>query len=260
MRNGYQIVTSGLSKVLIYSKDPMIGLDDYVEFETEYSEISSYDNFEVSTFPMWAKGHGIYYQGNVNNYRILKKGNSIRRVLFDQHLKKGNSRALQLLFNNGLDSDSDFRYFITHAGFHVTFLVGSLRKFYGRYYYRRQALEYTLITALFLGAVFQFSYSWLRVVLGLIGERFFESRRDRTGFQACMLMLAKPYYINTVAFLIPMGLSFLNLFCEENSSVLIRYAFLTICQLRFYGYCDMVRMRLFSLFSSICSSNGLMVS
>ncbi|MBR2745572.1 MAG: MBL fold metallo-hydrolase [Erysipelotrichaceae bacterium] len=253
MRNGYQIVTSGLSKVLIYSKDPMIGLDDYVEFETEYSEISSYDNFEVSTFPMWAKGQGIYYQGNVNNYRILKKGNSIRRVLFDQHLNKGNSRALQLLFNNGLDSDSDFRYFITHAGFHVTFLVGSLRKFYGRYYYRRQALEYTLITALFLGAVFQFSYSWLRVVLGLIGERFFESRRDRTGFQACMLMLAKPYYINTVAFLIPMGLSFLNLFCEENSSVFIRYAFLTICQLRFYGYCDMVRMRLFSLFSRAAS-------
>ena len=253
IRNGYQIVTSGFSKVLIYSKDTEIGIDDYVEFETDYSPINSYNNFEVSTFPMWAKGQGISFQGNVSSYRIVKKGNSIRRILYDHHLSRGNNRALQLLFNTGMDSDSDFRYFITHAGFHVTFLVHSLRKIFGRYYYRRQALEYTLITSLFLGAVFQFPYSWLRVILGLTGERFLENRRDKTGFQACMLMLIRPYYINSVAFLIPMGLSFLNLFSEDNSSAFVRYVFLMICQLRFYGYCDIVRMRLFSVFSRAAS-------
>ena len=253
IRNSYQIVTSSFHRVLIYSKDGDVGIDDIVEFEADLSPVSSYDNFEVSTFPKWARGQGISRQGNVSRYTIIEKGHSIRRILYDHHLNRGNNWALQLLFNNSLDSDSDFRYFITHAGFHVTFLLRFIRKIFQRYYYRRQALEKTFISALYLALIFHFSYSWTRAVASLLAELLFENRRDRVGFQSCILMLIKPYYINTVAFIIPMGLGFLNLFTEEKSSVFVRYAFLLCCQLRFYGYCDMVRLLLFSIFSRTAS-------
>ena len=253
IRNSYQIISDGFHKVLIYSSDGNIGLDDLVEFETSFERINGYDNFEVSTFPNWAKGQGIFYQGNVSQYKIIEKGCSVRRIIQDHYRSNQQAWANQLLFNNGMDLDSDFRYFITHAGFHVSFLVRMIRRIYERWFYREQAGRLTFGTSLLLAAVFGFPYGWVRVCAGLLAEGMLETDRDRTGFQACVLMLYRPYYIKSVAFIIPMGLSFISLFNYGEGSFFVRTVFLIICQLRFYGYCEMIRMLLFSLVTSITS-------
>lgn len=253
IRNSYLIVSDGYSKVLLYGNDENIGLDDLLEFEADLDKVSGYDNFEVSTFPQWAKGQGIYYRGDLKSYRIVEKGASLRRIIMDHCRLYDNKWAMMLLFSTGLDSDSDFRYFITHAGFHVSFLVTVIRKIYERWFYHHDAQNLTFATVALLGAVFGFPYAWLRVTAGLLARELWENRRDQVGFQACLLMLAKPYYINTVSFVIPLGLSFLNLFHKEGSSTFVRYVFLMLCQLRFYGYCDLLQMGLFSLLTSAVS-------
>ena len=258
IRSSYQIISDGYHRVLIYSSDNSIGLDDVVEFNTSFERVNGYDNFEVSTFPAWAKGQGIYYRGNVSQYKIIKKGCSIRRLIRDHYRNHQQSWASQLLFNNGMDLDSDYRYFITHAGFHISFLVRMIRKIYERGFYRKQAFSLTFGTTLLLAAVFGFSYGLVRVCAGLLAEGLFETDRDKTGFQACVLMLYRPYYIKSVAFLIPMGLRFLSLFNFGEGSFLVRTVFLIMCQLRFYGYCEMMRMFLFSLVTSVTSVLYLM--
>ena len=253
IRNSYLIVSDGYSRVLLYGNDEDIGLDDLLEFNSQLEEVEGYDNFEVSTFPLWAKGQGIYYRGELKEYRIIEKGASLRRIIMDHCRKYDNKWALMLLFNTGLESDSDFRYFITHAGFHVTFLVRMIRKIYERWFYHHDAENLTFVTVLLLGAVFGFPNTWLRVSFGLLAKLLWENRRDQLGFQACLLMLVKPYYIKTVSFIIPMGLGFLNLFNIEGSNAVVRYVFLILCQSRFYGYCDLMQMGLFSFLTSAVS-------
>ncbi|MBE6124832.1 MAG: hypothetical protein E7186_00760 [Erysipelotrichaceae bacterium] len=253
IRNSYLIVSDGYSRVLLYGSDGNIGLDDLLEFEAQLDRVSGYDNFETSTFPQWAKGQGIYYRGNLKEYHIVKKGVSLRRIIMDHCRLYDNKWALMLLFNTGLDSDSDFRYFITHAGFHVSFLVAMIRRIYERWFYRHDARNLTFATVVLLGAVFGFPYSWFRAAAGLLAGLLWENRRDQVGFQACLLMLARPYYIRTVSFVIPLGLSFLNLFQKEGNGTFVRYVFLMLCQLRFYGYCDLRQMGLFSLLSRAVS-------
>ena len=109
IRSSYQIVSDGFHKVLLYGDSSSVGIDDYVEFETSYEPVSGYDNFEVSSFPQWAKGQGVIYRGNIREYKIIEKGHTIRRLIYDHHKQYGNNRALQLLFNTGMDSASDMR-------------------------------------------------------------------------------------------------------------------------------------------------------
>ena len=253
IRNSYMIVSDGFSRVLLYGSSDRPGLDDLVEFEAELQKVDGYDNFEVSSFPSWARGQGIYYRGNISELNVIEKGHSLRRIIYDHCLDRGNNWAAMLLFNVGVESDSDFRYFITHAGFHVSFLVRMIRRIYERWFCHHDALNMTFATVLFLGAVFCFPYSWLRVIAGLLAEALFENRRDRVGFQACLLMMHRPYYIKTVSFMIPLGLSFLNLFTGDTGSSFVRYVYLIICQLRFYGYCDLIQLGLFSLLTSAVS-------
>ena len=253
IRSGYHIVSNGFNRVLIYSSDDSIGLDDLVEFDTSFERVSGYDNFEVSAFPSWAKGQSIYYRGNVSHYTVVKKGCSLRRIIQDHYRNNQEGWASQLQFNNGMDIDSDFRYFITHAGFHVSFLVRMIRKVYERWFYREQARSLTFGTSILLGAIFGFPYGWVRVTAGLLAEGLLENDRDRTGFQACILMIYRPYYIKSVAFIIPMGLRFISLFNYGESSFFVRSVFLIMCQLRFYGYCEVLRMLRFSLVTSVTS-------
>ena len=245
LRNGYQIIRNGFTCAMIYSNDDDVGLDDIVEISCDLQPVNGYDNFELSTFASWARGQQIYWQGKTDKYEIIRSDFSLRRQLYDINKKNGNDWINQLLFSSGMESDSDYRYFFTASGMHISFLVTLIRNLYGRRNYPGQALIRTIRTVTLLGFIFCFPYGFVRVLINLITELFIDERRDRISLRAIMLALYRPYYVRSVAYLIPVGLSMINLFCEKKSQLVSRL-YITALQLHFYGYCNILNSLFFS--------------
>ena len=257
LRNGYQIVRNGFTCVMIYSRDEKVCLDDIVRIDCPLNKINSYDNFEVSTFASWAKGQNIYWQGSVDSYEIIRSEFSLRRAIYQHNRANGNEWINQLLFGNGMASESDYKYFFVASGMHVSLLASWLRSANGRKHYPLQAQLKTIRTICLLGLVFRFPYAFVRVMVNLISDLLIDDRRDKTALRAIIMVLYKPYYVKSVTFLVPFGLSFINLFLENRNAIVSRFYILLI-QLYFYGSCNIMSTLFFSLARSCAAmSYGL---
>ena len=246
LRNGYQIIRNGLTCAMIYSNDSEVSLDDIVRIDCELEKIDGYDNFELSTFALWAKGQQICWQGSIRKYEVIDRGISLRRLMYEHNRDNGNGWINQLLLASGMESDSDYRYFFTASGMHVSFLAALIRRLYGRRNYPLQTLVKTIRTMAFIGLVFRFPYGYVRVLINLVTELFIDDDRDRVSLRAILLALYRPYYVRSIAYLIPTGLAMIGLFCEKRSP-LVSKLFVTALQLHFYGYCNILNSLFFSL-------------
>ena len=253
IRNSYIVVTRFFNSVMLYGEFPDVSFDDVIIFQGELQDIESYNNFEITTFESWAKGQNIHYQCDPSAYEIVKEGVSLRHLIYLHN----HGWANQLLFGEGNELNGDYAYLFSLVGFHFTFLISLIRKYYARRYYPYQTLCRTINAVIILGVVFGFPYALMRSLLGLLAELLYEDKRDRFGFQACLLVLYKPYYVRSLAFMIPMGIRFLNVFSSKNSQLVTRL-WLIIIQLRLQGYCEVVSMVFFSFFRSASSISYLL--
>ena len=252
LRNGYQIVSNGLTSVMIYSHDEDVCFDDIVKIDCELNEVNGYDNFEISTFVSWAKGQNIYCQGSIEKYEIIRSEFSLRRVIYQHNKTNGNEWINQLLFGNGMASESDYKYFFVASGMHVSLLAKWLRSYYGRRHYPLQAQLKTIKAICLLGLVFRFPYVFVRVLVNLTTDLLIDDRRDKTALRAILMVLYRPYYVKSVTFLVPFGLSFINLFAENRRNITAR-VYILLVQLYFYGSCNIMSTLFFSL-ARTCSA------
>ncbi len=246
VRKQYQIISNGISSIIVYSDDNNVCIDDLVEVDCELEEIDSYDNFDTTTFKDWSFSQKIYYQGKIDNYKINKKATSFRSTLYQ--LNKG-TWINQLLFGSGNQLESSYSYLLTSSGMHISFFIGLIRKLLSFNYYPEDSLKKSINIVFVLGLVFKFPYALIRVLLSLLAELFFDNKRERAGWLACMLCLYRPYVIKSTTFMVPIVLRFISLFVDKHRLLVTQFAMIII-QLYFYGNCDLGGILTFQLFRS----------
>ncbi|MBQ4253894.1 MAG: hypothetical protein II712_03610, partial [Erysipelotrichaceae bacterium] len=244
IRDSYQIVSNGLKKVMIYSKDENVRLGDRVKITCDLQQIDSYDNFERSSFGIWARSENIIAQGRIKEYEIIRKSSGIQRMIYDIN-NTGNRRWINtFLFGKGIKSDSDKRYFLISSGMHISFCLSAVKKFLQRFFYEDRIRKIQILLAFLLGCLSGFSYGNIRVLLSLIAGLLFGQRRQQCGFIVIALCLYKPYGICSLSFLLANGMRIISCMTAE-SSRLSSFIFYISCQLFVDGNCDLFELMLF---------------
>ncbi len=216
IKNNYQIVQSGLRRVIVYGGADGAAIDDIISLQdADMTPVSSYNNFEPATFESWAHSQNIYYTTSLDAYQIVARPFSLRRLLWQKSLQYGNGWINQLLWGSGMELSGDYSWLFTAGGMHVYWLMLLLKKVLQRFYYPDRALRITLNTAVILLIINGFSYSFQRVVVFLAADLFFDNKRDSWGFKALLLALLVPYGIKSAGYLLPVGIGLLNLFIRS---------------------------------------------
>ncbi len=250
IRDSYQIVSSGLKKVMIYSKDENIRLGDEVRITCQLQEIDSYDNFERSSFGIWARSENIIAQGRIREYETVHRSKGIRRLIYELNNTEGRKWITSFIFGKGIKSDSDKRYFLISSGMHISFFLSAIRRFLQRFFYEERIRKIQTVLVILLGCLSGFSFGHVRILLNLISGFLFEERRQQCGFTVIILCLLKPYGIRSLPFLLANGLKIISCLSLERSRIISFFYFLS-CQLYLEGTCDLVQLVLFPVLRSV---------
>ncbi|MBR0136945.1 MAG: MBL fold metallo-hydrolase [Erysipelotrichaceae bacterium] len=246
IRDSYQLVSFGLKKVMIYSRDENIRPGDTVKISCELQPVDSYDNFERSSFGIWAKGENIIATGRIREYEIARRSISFQCWLYERNDTENRRWINTFLFGKGIKSDSDNRYFLISSGMHISFCVSLIRKLLNRFFYQDKVKRILLILVFLLGWLFGFPYGYIRAFLNLLASILFEDRRQQCGFTVIALCLYKPYGIRSLSFLLSSGIRMISCLTLENSR-LTSFLYYLSCQLYLNGTCNITQLALFPL-------------
>ncbi|MBO4537562.1 MAG: hypothetical protein J5694_01680 [Erysipelotrichaceae bacterium] len=249
IRPTYLIVRDSLSRVMVYY-DGEADLDDVIVIDQDIEAISSTDNFDASTFQSWAKGNNIVGQLTLKHYQPERSGSSLRSLIYQHNRIQGRQWINELLFGNGLDVDSDYRYLIIQSGLHISFLAAFIRRLFSYFFYQDRATLLTLAVMTALAIVFRFPFAYIRTLVSLACGHFISDRRNSLAAQIIILCLIKPYYVCSLSFLIPVGLKLIRIFSRRRQDMVSRL-YLTVMQLGFYGYANLLGILFFRLFASL---------
>ncbi len=247
IRDNYLIVRDGLNRVMVYYDGPA-DLDDVIIIDQDIEPLGGYDNFDISTFSSWAKGNNIIGQLTINHYDIERPSSSLRHLIRQYNQKEGREWISQLLFGSGLEVDSGYRYLIIQSSLHISFLASLIKRVLSWFFYQRKATALTIAIMGVLALILNFPFGYLRVLVSLIAGYLIEDRRNGLAFQIIVLCLIKPYYVNSLSFLVPIGLKLIGVFSHYRHPQ-VNILFLTIVQLYFYGYVNLFSVVCFRLFS-----------
>jgi len=252
IKENYLILQNGFNKVIAYYQGEA-HFDDTINVCQNIKEIVSSNNFEVATFASWAKGNNIIGSIDLYNYDVLKTSKSIRNILYLRNIQLENFWANELLFGNGLNFDSDFKYLIIQSGLHVSFLNEFLKKIYRLFFYKRKAILFSTITLIILASIFYFPFIFVRCILANIVSLLFENKREAIAIEIIGCCLLKPYYIKSISLLIPLGLKLLSCFSIFQNKISTKM-YLALVQLRFNGSCDLLSLVCFGVFRSLAGT------
>ena len=245
----YLIVSDGLSRVMVYYQGEA-GLDDVIIIDQDIEPVAGNDNFDVSTFSSWAKGNNIIGQLNLNHYQLDRQSSSLRNLIYQRNLTQERSWINELLFGNGMDVDSDYRYLIVQSGLHISFLAAFIKRLVSYFFYQDKAALLTIAVMTLLAIVFHFPFAYLRVLISLCAGYLITDQRNCLAAQIIVLCLLKPYYVCSLSFLIPIGLKLIQVFSQYRHN-LVNRTYLILIQLGFYGYANLFSILFFPLFSRL---------
>ena len=247
VRDGYQIVQRGLVRKIVYCDDSNVGLDDLVEISGPTAiGLSSYDNFEISTFSGWALGQNIRDVVQAQGYVIIRRGFSLRRMMDDRLASLGDGWARRMLFGQGQPLDGTASYLFTASGMHVAVLSAAIGRLLRRHMYAQRAWQWQFNIMMVMTIVFGFQPAFIRVMLGLLALWLTDDRRDRWGLVAYGYGLYRPYGVCSLSYLIPMGLGLLSLFSHRAGRLAGRL-YVLIIELWLFGQADAVALAFFGL-------------
>ncbi len=257
IRNNYQIVQSGLRRVMVYGSPEGAAIDDIISLQDAVmTPVSSYNNFEPSTFESWAHSQNIYYTASLDSYQVTVRPFSLRRLLWQKSSQYGNGWVNQLLWGSGMELQGSYSWLFTAGGMHIYWLMLLLRKILRRFYYPDRALRITLNIAIIMMIINGFSYSFQRVVVFLATDLFFDNKRDGWGFKALLLALLVPYGIKSAGYLLPVGIGLLNLFSRFSRRG-IMLVYITCVQLYINATVNLAAVLLFGLCRSLAGLSYL---
>ncbi len=245
VKDNYYIVADGISQVILYTETEL-ALDDYVVIDEDISAITSYNNFEVSSFTSWAKGNNIIGTIDKDTVEIIKPSSSLRGKLFKHNEETGNNWANELLFGTGLENDSDYSYLFIQSGMHISFLAALILQLVSFFLYEKQAYPLTILILTAIASFFNFPYGFIRVIIFYTCRYFFKDKREEVAVETILLVLYKPYYVVSISFLVPVGLKVISTYGRWFHPLTNRL-YLIVIQLIFYGQCNLLAMLLFGL-------------
>ena len=249
IRDNYLIVRDGLNQILVYYQGEAC-LDDEIIVDDDLTAITSYDNFDVSSFSLWAKGNNIIGQLNLNEYRIQTPSASLRGKIYRHNQRIGNLWINELLFGSGLDLDSSYAYLFIQCGLHISFLARFIKQVAGYFVYQDKASMITIVIMSCLAVILRFPFVYLRTIVFLVCSYLIEDKRNALALSIIALCFLKPYYVCSTAFLIPVGMRLISLFSSRRLKSAGRL-YLAVIQLRFYGYVNVISLLAFSVFSRV---------
>lgn len=249
IRDSYLIVRDGLSQILVYYQGDAC-LDDEIIIDDDLTPITSYDNFDVSSFSLWARGNNIIGQIKLREYRLKTASASLRGKIYHHNQRIGNLWINELLFGSGLDLDSSYAYLFIQCGLHISFLARFIKQVAGYFVYQDKASMITIVIMSCLAVILRFPFVYLRTIVFLVCSYLIEDKRNALAVSIITLCFLRPYYVCSTAFLIPVGMRLISLFSPRRMKNASRL-YLAVIQLRFYGYVNIVSLLAFSVFSRL---------
>lgn len=248
IKNNYVIITNHIQSVIIYGLED-INLDDIVLVNKKVSPITSNHNFEVSTFASYCRGNQIIGTVNKEDVIVMKPAFSIRQKMF-QHNQIHNRWANAILFAYGYQIEHDNSYMLLASSMQISFMIYVVRKLLGYFFYPETSLKLTMALTIFAGLLFHLPYGFVRVLITLFAEYLVQDQKDRTAFIIIGLCLYRPYYVKSMAFLLPMGIRLINLFRSHSNHLCITMYIISL-QLYFYQICHLFDIIFFPFFRQI---------
>ncbi|MDD4642330.1 MAG: MBL fold metallo-hydrolase [Erysipelotrichaceae bacterium] len=216
VKENYKILLIDNRKYLTYDLDN-VNYDDIIRFNGVYDQLESDISNNGFDYRNWALSKDINKIVNINDYEIIKPGDSLRAKLFKKAKKIDDPIArnfiLKLLFQYDDIEESSTSIFA---------FMGSTQTFFSSSIYFIESLLVLflysnvvniIIVLLILLVAYQFNLSF--IIYQLLLSRIFskiEDKYDRLGYLVITLLVINPYYIYDLRFQLIVLIRFVALF------------------------------------------------
>lgn len=248
LRSNYLIASTGDEKVVVYGVDTA-SFDDIIEINGDYEYVDSIHNIRSFQFSKWLQRRDIYYQINAKNYKVIKKGTSIRNKLY-HHIQSINNKEQRTWIKMMLYGihDDEVSYFITSSGMHISYLFFLIETVLILFFSKELTTLFILLGIGSCGFVSVFSASLLRV-LCFRGARFVcdkQASDDVLGISMCVTLWIFPYMAFELAFLLPVGFRIIQLFnIQRRKRKITAFCVLIPIQFMYFHVCNPIQILFF---------------
>lgn len=217
-------------------------LDD--EIQVQIQSINNQDSSHFYSFDTakYQKEKGIQATYYAEKVELIKKGKTLRNFLHQKILLQ--KEEVQDLYLKLILNQSGTELTLLQCGFHILWIIHFIDKIMRYFLDEIKAKQVKMGMIIFLLFFFHFPISLLRTFF----NEFFKNKMDKKTILACytiLLYLINPALLQSVGYIIPVGLSLL----EQNK--VKRMLFLVIMQSYYFYECSWIKLLFFSFFNRL---------
>lgn len=199
----------------------------------------------------WLYSENIYYELKIEDYQIIKEGNTLRNHLFssvdqldDINLKSFMYRLIFQYKSEDLNYQDDIVNLLGSLGIYLSTSVYLFTLISGFFLYPSVILFIVVILLFILGIYHGFNVIILRLILQKT-LFFIKDNDDRLGIMILVLLIINPYFIYSLSFQLSMTWRFLRIFYDKRKKYDLSLISIPLQLLTFY------RINIFTVFAFI---------
>ncbi|MGN1399004.1 MAG: ComEC/Rec2 family competence protein [Erysipelotrichaceae bacterium] len=225
IRNNYYQITNGFCQVIVYGNTELINLYDKVYLNGTVSQVQSNRNFATVDYQDYCIANGII--GSISDDEVS---------VIPTKLKTIKTAAI----------DSDLFLFYSNA-LKISFLLHLFKLVAQKFFYPKSANYLTLILSLILSYNFGFDYGCIRIIISSFLNLWQIKKENKTYLYIIILAFYRPYYINSLAFMLPVSYRLVNCLLGKKS-YLLNLLVCLIIQLIYLDQVSLLQILIFPLF------------
>ena len=233
IRNNYFQLTNGLYQLVVYGDSSNVNLYDKVIINTDYKPITSNTNFEVANYYDYCRGNNIIGTLTIKDVQVIPTFLKTIKTTIDSDLYLYSSTAIKL-----------------------SLILSLFKMILKKFFYRSTVNKMVLFLSILLSYNCGFDYGCIRIMIISLLNCLDLDNKNKTAIYIIILAYYRPYYICSLAFLLPVSYRLINCLTEKRS-FFVNLLVCLIIQLIFLEEVSILQLVLFPVFRILGSLNYL---